>query len=87
MHVPNSDQARRDEAQAPTNFGLLAPGLESPAAEVLVASHADYPSFRHVFRDPERRERALRSFFAATLRDATRSGVVRTAAQGSRLVR
>jgi ribosomal protein S18 acetylase RimI-like enzyme len=43
---------------------------------VLVASHAEYPAFRHVFPDPRRRLRALRPFFAATLRDAIPFGSV-----------
>lgn len=46
------------------------------AAEVLVASHADYPAFRAVFPDPARRERALRPFFRGTIADAVRAGVV-----------
>jgi GNAT superfamily N-acetyltransferase len=40
------------------------------ARDVFASSHADYPAWRHVFPDPEQRERALRVFFAATVRDA-----------------
>lgn len=69
-----------------TVLDVLPPGREPAAAEVLVASHADYPSFRRVFPDPDRRRRALRPFFTATVRDATRFGIVRTASRESRLV-
>jgi hypothetical protein len=48
----------------------LGRGQHRQGADVLVASHADYPAFRHIFPDPRRRLRALRPFFAATLRDA-----------------
>ena len=49
---------------------VLERGQEREAADALVASHADYPAFRHVFRDTDRRLRALRPFFTATIRDA-----------------
>ncbi len=75
-----------NENRVRTEVGVLPPGLEPAAAEVLTASHADYPSFRRVFPDPDRRRRALRPFFTATLRDATRFGVVRTASLASTLV-
>lgn len=51
-------------------------GQHRQAADVLVASHANYPAFRHVFPDPRRRLRALRPFFEATLRDAIPFGCV-----------
>lgn len=51
-------------------------GQHRQAADVLVASHAAYPAFRHVFPDPRRRLRALRPFFEATLRDAIPFGSV-----------
>lgn len=63
--------------------GVLPPGLERAAAEALAASHAEYPSFRRVFPRPERRARALRPFFYATIKDATRFGIVRAAWEGS----
>lgn len=66
--------------------GVLPPGLAWAAAAALAASHADYPSFRRVFPSPARRGRALRPFFAATVRDATRFGVVRAARQGSKVL-
>lgn len=46
------------------------------AGDVFASSHADYPSWRHVFPDPRQRERALRLFFAATVRDALPFGAV-----------
>jgi ribosomal protein S18 acetylase RimI-like enzyme len=51
-------------------------GQHRQAADTLVASHANYPAFRHVFPDPRRRTRALRPFFAATVRDAIPFGGV-----------
>jgi len=44
------------------------------AARVLVASHAEYPAFRHLITDPARRRRALRPFMLAAARDAARHG-------------
>jgi ribosomal protein S18 acetylase RimI-like enzyme len=44
------------------------------AGDVLSRSHADYPSFRHIFPDPERRARAQRALFAGVARDAARLG-------------
>ncbi|GAA0798130.1 GNAT family N-acetyltransferase [Spirilliplanes yamanashiensis] len=49
---------------------VLRPGEHRAAAGVLIASHADYPAFRHVFPDRVRRRAALRPFFEATIRDA-----------------
>lgn len=46
------------------------------AREVFASSHADYPAWRHVFPDPRQRQRALRVFFAATVRDALPFGAV-----------
>ena len=67
-------------------IGVLPSGLEWAAAGALAASHADYPSFRRVFPSPARRARALRPFFAATVRDAMRFGVVRAASTGSKVL-
>lgn len=50
------------------------------AAEVLAESHQDYPSFRHLFSDPDRRRRALRAFFRGVVRDAWRLGASHVAA-------
>jgi ribosomal protein S18 acetylase RimI-like enzyme len=46
------------------------------AADVFASSHADYPTWRRVFPDPLQRERALRVFFVATVRDALPFGSV-----------
>jgi ribosomal protein S18 acetylase RimI-like enzyme len=47
------------------------PASRAPeAGDVLAASHADYPGFRHLFPDPERRRRVVRPFMTATARDA-----------------
>jgi ribosomal protein S18 acetylase RimI-like enzyme len=51
-------------------------GQHQQAADTLVASHANYPAFRHIFPDPRSRIRALRPFFAATVRDAIPFGGV-----------
>jgi GNAT superfamily N-acetyltransferase len=52
------------------------------AADVLVASHAHYPPFAAVFPEIDRRKRALRSFFTATVRDAVSAGTVDVAVEG-----
>lgn len=75
-----------DESGSAATVGVLPPGFEWPAATTLTASHADYPSFRSVFPSPARRRRALRPFFAATVRDAMRFGVVRAAWLGSQVL-
>jgi ribosomal protein S18 acetylase RimI-like enzyme len=43
---------------------------------VFAGSHADYPPFRHLFPDPDRRAAVLRTFFTATVRDALAFGTV-----------
>lgn len=75
-----------DESGSAAVIGVLPPGLVRAAAATLAASHADYPSFRSVFPNPVRRGRALRPFFAATVRDAIRFGVVRAALAGSEVL-
>lgn len=40
------------------------------AGDVLAASHADYPAFRHLFPDAVRRRRVVRPFMTAAARDA-----------------
>jgi ribosomal protein S18 acetylase RimI-like enzyme len=55
------------------------------AADALAAGHADYPAFRYLFPDPGRRARALRPFFAATVRDAVPFGHVWAAVDGRRV--
>lgn len=54
-------------------------GEVDAAAAALVASHADYPAFRHVFPDARRRARALGAFFRATVHDAVPFGAVQAA--------
>ena len=62
---------------------VLRPGQEQAAAAALVASHAQYPAFRHVFPDPIGRQRALLPFFTATVRDAVPFGAVHAVAEGA----
>jgi ribosomal protein S18 acetylase RimI-like enzyme len=64
-----------EEPGTPSTGGMvlverLAPAKAHDAGDVLAASHADYPGFRHVFPDPIVRQRTLRVFMAATARDA-----------------
>jgi GNAT superfamily N-acetyltransferase len=53
---------------------------------VFAASHREYPTFKHVFPDPDRRAAALRAFFTATVRDALAAGRVEAAVAGERLL-
>ena len=55
---------------APVTIVPLSGSRLASAREVFASSHADYPAWRHVFPDPRQRQRALRVFFAATVRDA-----------------
>lgn len=48
----------------------LTPELAAEAGELLAASHADYPSFRHLIPELQRRRRMLRTFLSAAARDA-----------------
>lgn len=48
----------------------LRPELAAEAGELLAASHADYPSFRYLIPEPQRRRRMLRAFLSAAARDA-----------------
>src|SRR5215217_8027146 len=59
-----------DGAPEPIRIDTLSPDLASEAGHLLAASHADYPSFRHLFPDPPRRRRVLRPFMSAAARDA-----------------
>jgi GNAT superfamily N-acetyltransferase len=52
----------------------LPPERASAAGAVLSRSHADYPSFRHLFPEPARRARALEAMFTGIARDAGRLG-------------
>jgi ribosomal protein S18 acetylase RimI-like enzyme len=62
------------------------PGAAPAAAQVLCRSHAEYPSFQHLFPDHGRRLRVLRPFLVATARDAARHGRLDTARIGDRVV-
>ena len=53
---------------------VLAPGQAEAAGAVLARSHADYPSFRHLFPSSRRRARALAAMFTGVARDAARLG-------------
>jgi GNAT superfamily N-acetyltransferase len=55
-------------------IAVLSPSQATAAGAVLARSHADYPSFRHLFPDPARRARALAPMFSGVARDAARLG-------------
>jgi hypothetical protein len=59
---------------APPRFVLLSSGQAEAAGAILARSHADYPSFRHLFPDDERRPRVLAAMFTGVARDAARLG-------------
>ena len=61
---------QEDGAPEPIRVDTLSPDLASEAGDLLAASHADYPSFRHLFPNPRRRRRVLRPFMSAAARDA-----------------
>ena len=61
---------------------LLSPKQAAAAGSVLARSHADYPSFRHLFPDPERRARALQARMTGVARDAARLGSAYAACEG-----
>lgn len=53
---------------------LLSPERANEAGAILARSHADYPSFRHLFPERARRARALLAMFTGVARDAARLG-------------
>ena len=57
-----------------TRIVLLPPEPASDAGALLARSHADYPSFRHLFPERDRRIRALQAMFRGVARDAARLG-------------
>ena len=59
---------------APPRIVLLAPRQAKAAGAILARSHADYPSFRHLYPDAERRARVLAAVFSGIARDAARLG-------------
>jgi ribosomal protein S18 acetylase RimI-like enzyme len=62
-----------DELVRP-RIGILSPRQARAAGAILARSHAEYPSFRHLFPNPERRARALAATFTGIARDAARLG-------------
>jgi GNAT superfamily N-acetyltransferase len=63
-----------DNEVAPTRVVVITPRQAIAAGAILARSHADYPSFRHLFPDPRRRARALAAMFTGVARDAARLG-------------
>jgi GNAT superfamily N-acetyltransferase len=59
-----------DGTSEPVRIDALSADLASEVGVLLAASHANYPSFRHLFPDPARRRRVLRPFMSAAARDA-----------------
>jgi ribosomal protein S18 acetylase RimI-like enzyme len=66
-------KAKNDDGFAP-RIAALPPTQAGAAGALLSRSHADYPSFRHLFPDAERRSRALLALFTGIARDAARLG-------------
>jgi ribosomal protein S18 acetylase RimI-like enzyme len=64
--------ANPDAAQP--RIGFISPGQAKAAGAILARSHAQYPSFRHLFPDDERRSRVLAAMFTGVARDAARLG-------------
>jgi ribosomal protein S18 acetylase RimI-like enzyme len=54
----------------PIRVDPLSPKQAALAGDLLAASHADYPSFRHLLPDAATRHRVLRRFMTAVARDA-----------------
>jgi GNAT superfamily N-acetyltransferase len=71
---------------APTAIVPLSDDRLDSAGEVFASSHAEYPAWRYVFPDVRQRQRALRSFFAATVRDALPFGAVDAAVADDRVL-
>ena len=59
------------EAASP-RIVLISARQADAAGAILARSHADYPSFRRLFPDDQRRARALRALFTGVARDAAR---------------
>jgi GNAT superfamily N-acetyltransferase len=70
----NPEDGSGSSGAAAARIVLLEPKDASAAGAVLARSHADYPSFRHLFPDPARRARALEAMFTGIARDAGRLG-------------
>lgn len=65
----------------------LEPKDASAVGAVLSRSHADYPSFRHLFPEPSRRAGALEAMFTGIARDAARLDSAYAAMTGDGTVR
>jgi len=81
---PEPDQAAG--GASPAAIVPLSRDQLGSAGYVFASSHADYPGWRYVFPDPGQRERALRTFFTATVRDALPFGAVDAAVVDGRVV-
>jgi ribosomal protein S18 acetylase RimI-like enzyme len=64
----------QDNEVAPARIVVVTPRQATAAGGILARSHAEYPSFRHLFPDPGRRARALAAIFTGVARDAARLG-------------
>lgn len=64
-----------DEEQVQlSRIEVLGPEQAGAAGRVFSRSHADYPSFQHLFPDPARRANVLPAVFTGVARDAARLG-------------
>jgi GNAT superfamily N-acetyltransferase len=77
---------RPDDGAATVAIVPLGRGQLGEVGAVFAASHGQYPTFSHVFPDPEPRAAALRAFFTATVRDALAFGHVHAAVEAGRLL-
>jgi ribosomal protein S18 acetylase RimI-like enzyme len=84
MPTPPAPLAAREFKIEHPGVSVVRQGQHREAAAAIAAGHANYPSFRHLFREPRRRERALRAFFGATVRDAIPFGSVLAVGDGGR---
>jgi ribosomal protein S18 acetylase RimI-like enzyme len=62
------------DATAPAHIVPLSSRQAASAGAVLSRSHAEYPTFRHLFPERARRARALQAMFTGVGRDAARLG-------------
>lgn len=75
-----------DGVPEPVRIDALWADLSPEAGVLLAASHANYPSFRHLFPDPPRRCRVLRLFMSAAARDAALHARAMAAYDGSGII-
>jgi GNAT superfamily N-acetyltransferase len=74
-----------DPARARADVVVLDRGQERDAADAMAAGHANYPSFRSLFPEDKQRRNVLRTFFAATVRDAIPFGSALAVPAGKRI--